>query len=117
MGRGAVFPQEDALPRAQLHPATSHGDDFTGAGQSHFNVTGHIIGAFQRVPKIRIIFRHEPIQPTLEIPTSCRIGIFHDHQAATRVLAKNGHHPSRDSTRRHNICDLPGHFERAGASG
>jgi len=112
-----VFPEEDALPRPELHPTAAYRDHLAGAGQSHLDVTGHIIRPFQRVPEIRIVFRDEPIQPSLEITPSGGIGVFHDDQTATRMLTEHRNHSGRNGAGRHDFRDLCRHFNRAGAPG
>jgi hypothetical protein len=49
----------------------------------------HVVRAFQRMLKMRVVFRNQPLKPSLEVRPRGWIGVFHNHQAATRVLAKN----------------------------
>lgn len=116
MWRGPVLPEENSLPSAKLHPTRGHGDYFTGAGESHFDMTRHIVGPFERVVKIWVVFRHETIEPPLEITTGRRISVLHDNQATACVLAENRDGAGRHTTRCHNIRNLSGNFNCPGSS-
>ncbi len=87
-----MFPQEQPLPGTEEESTVRERHGFTRPGERHFNMTGHIVGAFCRVLKMRIVFGYEPTQPPLEIPARRRIRVLHGKQGAARVLAENRHH-------------------------
>ena len=86
-----VLPEVNSLPRAeqQLPIGKRHG--FARACERHLDVARHVVRTFKRVGKMRIIFRNQSLEPGFEIGAGRRIGIFHNDQAATRVLAKRRH--------------------------
>ncbi len=91
MAAGAVLPEEDALPGAEAEAASDEGDDLGRAGERHFNVTRHVVGALIRVGKVRIVLRNEPIDEAFQITTRRRIRVFHDDETAAGVAAKDSH--------------------------
>jgi len=56
------------------------------------------------------VFRHEAIEKLFQVAARAGIGIFHDDNAATGVLNKNGDSPTPHSTfidfRPHGIADF-----------
>ena len=120
MGITAVFEQKNALPGAECHSAVDDGNDFTGAGERHADMTGHIVRTFVGVDKPRCVFRHQFIKKYFKITPGTRICILHDHQTGTGVADKHRYramlnpgiaHDSGDLT-----CDLGGSFSM-GAEG
>src|SRR4051812_45398760 len=85
----AVFPEINALPRAEHEASRRKRYALAGPSERHLDVTRHVVGSLERVLEMRIILRHEPIKPGLEIGARRGVGVFHDHEAATRVLAKH----------------------------
>ena len=88
----AVFPKVNTLPGAKQQSAVRKRHGFTGPRERHFDMTGHVVRTFQRMLEVWIVFRNQPIKPSLEIGARGRVSIFHDDQAAARVLAENRHH-------------------------
>ena len=84
-----MLPKENTLPCAEAEAPIDKRDHFGSARQCHFNMTGHIIGPFEGVRKIGIVFGDEAINETLEISTRRRIGVFHNHQTAAGMAAKD----------------------------
>ena len=85
----AVFPKINPLPGAEQQPAVRERHGFTGPRERHFDMTGHVVRTFQRMLEVWIVFRNQPIKPSLEIGARGRVSVFHDDQAAARVLAED----------------------------
>ena len=114
MGITAVFEKKNTLPGAQCHPAIDDGNDFTRAGESHANMTGHIVRTFVGVDKPRRVFRHQFIKKYFKIPPGTRICIFHDDQTGTGVADKHRYRAMLNPGIAHDsgdlACDLGGSF-------
>ena len=91
MGALAVFPEVNPLPGAQSQAAVGKRYDLRRACQRHFDMAWHIVGPLHGMDKMRIVLRNQLLEKTLEIGPRCRVGIFHDHKAATGMTAKYGH--------------------------
>ena len=89
MWTAAMLPEKYSLPRPQLQTAIDEWHTFARTRQRHFNVTGHIVGAFRGVFEVGIVLWHEPIQPADQIIPRRLIGVFHNHKTAAGVPAKN----------------------------
>src|SRR5436190_5532732 len=63
----AMLPEVDALPGAEREAPVDDRNRQRGLRQCRFDVCGHVVGAFGVVLIERIAFRHESIQPTLEV--------------------------------------------------
>ena len=85
-----MLPEEHALPCAEAEPPVDEGDDFHRAGQRHLNVARHVIRPLVGMRKVGIILRDEAIDEALQISASRWIGVFHNHQTATGMAAKDG---------------------------
>jgi len=116
MQMAAVLPKVEPLPGAEQHTAIGKRHSFARAGESHLDVTGHVVRAFERVLKMRIAFRNQPFEPSFEIGTRRRIGVFHDHETATRVLAKDRDRTTLESTARKFSRNLFGDLVQAFAA-
>jgi len=112
MAAGAVLPEEDALPGAEAEAAIGKGNDFGGAGEGHFDMTGHIVRAFVSMRKMRVVFGDQAVDKTLQITTCGRICIFHDHQAAAGVAAEDGNRSFFHSGLPQALFDPGGKFAR-----
>jgi hypothetical protein len=87
--RGApMLEQENALPGSKLHFAVDNRDGLARSRQHHSDVRRHVIAAFRPVTKVISIFRHQTIQKFLQVVSRRGIGVFHENDAATRVLNK-----------------------------
>ena len=93
MWRAAMFEQENALPRSELHFLIHNRNCLTGARQCHPDMRRHIIAALGTVRKVIGVFGHEPIEKRFQVAARSRIGIFHDDYAATGMLDKHGRGP------------------------
>ena len=51
---------------------------------------GHVVAAFRIVREVIGVFRHQAVEKLFQIPSCGGVGIFHDYDAATGVLDKNG---------------------------
>jgi hypothetical protein len=88
--RGApMLEQENALPGSKLHFAVDNRDCLAGTRQGHADVRRHVIAAFRTVSKVISIFRHQTIEKFLQVMSRRGIGVFHENDAATRVLNKH----------------------------
>jgi len=120
MGITAVFEKKNTLPGAECHPAFDDGNDFTGAGERHADMTGHVVRAFVGVDKPRRVFRHQFIKKYFKIPPRARICILHDDQAGTGVADKHRYRAMLNSSIAHDAgdlaCDFGGSFS-VGAEG
>lgn len=85
-----MLPEEHALPCAEAETPIDEGDHFRSARQSHLNVARHVICPFVGMRKIGIILRDEAIDEALQISASRWISVFHNHQTATGMAAKDG---------------------------
>jgi len=118
-----MFKEENALPRAELHSAVSNRNGFAGACEDHADVRWHVVAAFGAVREVIGVFRHETVEKCFQIAACRRVGIFHDDDAATGVLNKNGDyalwHAALIDFRLQVICDfiktlaVRAHFEFA----
>src|SRR5205814_4450740 len=72
----AMLPEIDALPRAEREAYFDDGNAERGRGKRRLDVRRHVVRAFGVVHIERIGFRHEPIQPALEILLCSRIGVL-----------------------------------------
>lgn len=89
MGCSAVLKKENPLPSAERQSAVHNGNHFGCSGQSHAQVTGHIISTFVRVDKIWRFLRHQPIKKLMQVRPRRGVSVFEDQQAATGVLDKD----------------------------
>src|SRR4051812_26912247 len=76
-----MLPEVDSLPGAEREAALDDGNADGSLGERRLDVRRHVIRAFGVVLIERIAFRHEPIQPALEILLRRGIGIFLDDEA------------------------------------
>jgi hypothetical protein len=88
-----MFEQKNALPCAELHFPIDNRHGLAGARQHHADVRRHVVAAFGIVAEVMGILRHEAVEKLLKIATRGGVGIFHDDNAATGVLNKNGDGP------------------------
>lgn len=79
----------DALPRAEIQLSFWDGDGQRYACQCRLSMGRHIVGAFERVLIIRLIFRHEMIHDALHVAPNVGVGIFIYRQTARGVFHKN----------------------------
>ena len=56
------------------------------------------------------VFGHQLFEEFLQVAPRGRRGIFHDHEAATRVLHEGGHGAGRNFAALDNLLDLGGDF-------
>src|SRR5215472_3879460 len=89
MRGAAMFEKKNALPGSQLCSAFSDWYDFARAGQHHADMRWHIIAAFGAVGEVIGVLRHESLEKLFQIASRSWVGVFHDHDAAARVLNKN----------------------------
>jgi hypothetical protein len=105
-----MFKEKNALPRSELHLSIDNRNRLTGARQCHSDMRWHVIAALGTVCEVVGIFGHKPIEERFQVAARARVGIFHNQNAATRVLNKNGRCPISHfgfaDLRLHIICDF-----------
>jgi len=89
----AMFEQENALPRSELHSPIDNRHGLAGARQHHADVRRHVVAAFRAVREVIGVFWNQTVKERFQVAARSGIGIFHDNQAATGVLNKYGHRP------------------------
>lgn len=80
-----MFKEENTLPGAELQLAVGDRDHFARARQRHPNMRGAVVRTFIIVFVVRV-FRHQLLEEALEIATRGRGRVFHNDEAAARVL-------------------------------
>jgi len=112
--RGAtMFEEKNSLPRSELYFPIDDRDGFARSRQNHANVRRHVIAAFRAVREVIGVFRHNPIEELLQVPSRSQIRIFHEGYAATGVPNKNRDRPVAQ-TAFINLClNIAGDFVRA----
>ena len=58
------------------------------AEQAALGVGGHVVGSFERVVVVRLVFFHKMVHNLFHIATDVRVGIFVDGKGARRVFHK-----------------------------
>lgn len=89
MGSAAVFEEEATLPCTKEEVALLEGNGLGGAGEGHADMTGHIIGSFEGVGEVAVVFGDHAIEELFEIMACAGVGIFHEEEATTGVAAKD----------------------------
>ena len=82
----AMFKQENALPRPELHFSIDNRHALARARKHHANMRRAVVATFSGVDKIIGLLGHEALKKFLEIFARRAIGIFHDDETATGVL-------------------------------
>lgn len=113
----AVFPEKDPLPGAQKQAAILKGQNFRAAGERHFNVARHIVVPFERMDKAGVAIRNQFVHIVMQITPRTRVGIFHEDEAATGMLAKNSDGSLTQAAAPQRFLDLGGDFVRATTGG
>ena len=85
MRRVAVFPEINALPRAQRQPTMPHRNGEIDRGERSPNMCRHIIGAFNGVNEQAVAIRNEAREKGFQVASHIRIGIFLDEQGSRGV--------------------------------
>lgn len=107
-----MFEQENSLPGAECHVAVNDWNRLARSGQNHSDVGRHVIRSFI-VMLVIGVFGHEFLEKSLKITTCGRCCVFHDHQAATRVLDEDRDRAATNLGFRDLLLDLVGDFVRA----
>jgi len=106
----AMFKQENALPRSEMHSPIDKWNGLAGARQDHADVRWHVVAAFGAMAEVIGTLRDEALEKFFQVAARARIGVFHDDDAATGVLNKNGDGPIPDAAfidlRLHGIGDF-----------
>lgn len=112
-----MFPEKNALPGSQHQSSGGKGDDFTAPGQSHFDVTGHIIRPFVGVDEFRMIVGNQFIHKHFKVPAGGRVRILHQNKATAGMLYKYRRRSGMEPTSAQCILNFAGNFQGALASG
>jgi hypothetical protein len=110
MRGAAMLEQEYALPGSKLHFAVDNRDCLAGTRQGHADVRRHVISPFRTVSKVLSSFRHQTIEKFLQVMSRRGIGVFHENDAATRVLNKHRDCPTVQTALLDLRLDLVGDF-------
>ena len=108
-----MLPEEDALPGTQGHAAVHYRDLLIRLREHHLDMARHIVGAFVCMGKVGIVGRNEAVEVAFEVDARSRVGIFHEDQARTGVLAKNGEHTGSDAAVTKQLFELIRYLERS----
>jgi hypothetical protein len=81
----AVFPEIDALPRAEREAATGQRNRQLHGGQRRSDMRGHIVRPFIAMPVQRIAIDDQPREESIEIAANIGVGVLLNHQARGRV--------------------------------
>ena len=80
-----MFPQINALPRAQREASAAQRQAQIHRRQRGADMRGHVIRALAGVGKQRIAVRHETLEKAFEIPAHVRVGVLLDEQRSRGV--------------------------------
>lgn len=105
--RMPVFPEIDTLPGSQHELPFEYRDRQTGRGKGGFDMCRHVICAFEGMGVMRIVFRHQTIQPGLEIMAGGRVGIFLNQQAGRGMPDKQRTQTFAQAGSFDDLFDLP----------
>jgi hypothetical protein len=76
----AVFPEVNALPRAQSQVAMFQGQRQIYGGESSPDMSRHIVVAFSRVNEQRVTIAYQTSEERFKVPANIRVGVFLDEQ-------------------------------------
>ena len=82
----AMFPEVNALPRAQRQLAPLERNAEIHRGQRRAHVSWHVVFAFSGMPENWIAIRREPRKQALQVALYFGIGILLNEQRRGRVL-------------------------------
>ena len=108
-----MFEEEYSLPCSQKHASGGDRDGLRSSSQGHAEVTGHVIRSFDGVLKPRRVFGNKPLEKLMKVPAGRRVGVFHDHEAATGVAHEHGDNPLRDPAGSEDIAHPARDLDRA----
>ena len=117
MNRSAVFKEKNSLPCPELHFSIDNRDGLACARQNHTNMRRAIVFALSDVLKIVGIFRDQTLEKFLEILSCRRVGVFHNDEAATRVLNEDRRRPATHAVLIDLVLDFAGDLVGPLASG
>ena len=112
-----MFKKKNSLPRPKEKMAFVERDGFARARQRHLDVARHIVRPLERVGEMRIVLRHEAVEPRIEIAARGGVGVFHDDEAATRVAAEKRRDPALQPAAREFAGHGRGELVHAGGPG
>ena len=104
MAGPAVLKKEYPLPSSKEQASGGDRDGLRSPGQGHAKVTGHVIWTLAGVLKPGRVFRDKALKKLMQVPAGRRVGVFHDHEAATGVADEHGDNSLRDPTGFENIA-------------
>jgi hypothetical protein len=113
VGMGPVLPEETALPGPEEQLTLIEGNGLRGAGEGHFYVAGHVVGAFVDMLEMRIVLLDQPIEPIFEIAASRGVRVFHEDEAATGMATENGDRTGAQTGFLQDRLDETGYFDQA----
>lgn len=113
----AMFPKENALPCAKEKLAACKGDGFAAPSQGHFDVAGHVVRAFVGMGEFGVVVGYQVVHKGFQVPSSRRVGIFHQDEAAASMLDEHRHNAGVQPAPPQSLLDFSGDFKRAFAVG
>ena len=117
MGVGAVFPDVDALPGAELQAASAKGDAEVDGGQGRAHVGGHVVGPLAGVVVDGVSVRHQPREEAVEIGPHVGVRVFLDEQGRGRVAEKEVDDAVAQAGALEGVGDLGGDHVKAAPAG
>ena len=84
----AEFAEIDALPHSQIQAMVGNWNGHGESDKRRFNMRGHIVIAFYRVPIKGFALLNEPVETVSEVFPHRRIGVFVDGESCRRMLDK-----------------------------
>ncbi len=75
-----MFPEINALPRAQRQPSVAHRNGEIDGGESSSHMGRHVIGPLNRMDKQPVAIRNQAREKRLQVASDIRIGIFLNEQ-------------------------------------
>lgn len=94
----AMFPQVNALPRAERQASVAQGQAEVHGGERGADVRRHVVRALAGMDEERIAVGHEAVEEAFEIAAYVRVGVFLDEQRGGRVPQVQGDEPMLETT-------------------
>src|SRR5438045_2462190 len=116
MRTAAMFPEVNALPRAQRQPATTDGNGKIDRGKGGADVGGHIVFALGGVDEKRVAVGYEAGEEFLQVPPDVGVGVFLNKQGSGGVAEVEGEEAVLETVSRNPGGDLIGEFVEAAAA-
>lgn len=108
----------DALPGSQKKRAIPHGKRQVRPDQRGLYVCGHVVGAFNRVYVVGVVFRNKPVEDRCKVGADVGVCVLVECQARTRVHEQEMSQTNRYAPElRDLLLDFAGYQVKATRSG